>query len=379
MFVEHTFSHFKMNDTNQYPWPSRHICNGYWTDRQATPYPQPVWNTLNAPTNKPLIPLVCPYPALGWSPGWLMTPSFPVTPLALAPAPLYPFPTPVPTTEENDLPQLVTDSSPGQDDGPLYTPIQNPWSLLRPMSPYDNTAAPFLTPPALLEHRVSTPFLDVDDRLQTARLRARNEGTIPVLHMAGWKIKGRPSHWRSEYKPNISTRMKSFFEKPACASTIYTLHPLVSYKFPRQFPLLLDLRYSYTQTVFHSPERYCNTVDLYQLTTSPPTHEMQLYHPSLPWNIHIRASTPSGITINDVVFQLCHHLQAFIVDTDFYNDILSSGDRERFIDAYNLRNAGPAGGPAGGLRKVDFLGSQVLFRGLASTREGWLIKTTGLY
>ncbi|KAF9075417.1 hypothetical protein BDP27DRAFT_1257111 [Rhodocollybia butyracea] len=363
-----------MNNTNQYPWPTGHlhrpqsVDHGYWTGRQASPYPQPVWKTPNPPA-KSLVSSVYPYPTPGWSPGWLMTPSYPITPLA--PAALYPFPTPRPAPEEDDLPPLVPDSYSEQD--------VDPWGFSGPVPPYGYTATPLPTPPALLGYHIPTPLPEANDPLQAARLRARNEDTMPLLHMSRRKLKGRPPHWRSGYRPNPSTRMKSYFAKPVCTSTIHTLHPLVSYKFPRRFPLLLDLRCSHTQTVFHNPERYCNTVDLYQLATSPPTHEMELYHPSLPWNIHIRASTPSGITIYDVLFQLCHQLQAPIVETDFNNDILSSDDRERFIDAYHLRNAGSATGLAGGVRKVDFLGSHVLFRGLVRTREGWVIKTSSFY
>lgn len=132
-------------------------------------------------------------------------------------------------------------------------------------------------------------------------------------------------------------------------------------------------------TVFHNPERYSNTVDLYQLATTPPLHEMRLYHPLLPWDVDIRAGSSSGITICDILTQLCSYLQSSIVDVDYFNNVLSPGDREQLGYAYRLRNEGSQEGLAKGAYKVDFLGPQVLFRGLARTREGWLIKTTNFY
>jgi len=131
--------------------------------------------------------------------------------------------------------------------------------------------------------------------------------------------------------------------------------------------------------VFHNPERYLNVVDLFQLATTPPVPTLQLYHPLLPWYVDIQAGSTSGVTIYDILTQLCTSLQMPIADIDFRNDVLSSDDRERFTDAYNLRNSGSPEGLAKGISKVDFLGPNVLFRGLTRRREGWLIKTTSLY
>lgn len=128
--------------------------------------------------------------------------------------------------------------------------------------------------------------------------------------------------------------------------------------------------------MLYNPVRPCNTVDRLQFATDPPTHEMRLYHPFLPWDVHIRASSPSGITIQDILCQLYCQLQAPIVQTDCENDILSLDDKERLSNGY--RNS-ISRGLAGGVRKVDFLGLYVWFQGLARTREGWLIKTISLH
>ncbi|KAF9075134.1 hypothetical protein BDP27DRAFT_1212985 [Rhodocollybia butyracea] len=101
---------------------------------------------------------------------------------------------------------------------------------------------------------------------------------------------------------------------------------------------------------------------------------MQLYHPFLPWDIHIQASSTSGITIADILSQLYYQLQSSIVKTDYNNDVLSSDDKERLDSGYHRRNS-DSGGQAGTVRKVDFLGLDFFFQGLARTREGWLIKT----
>ncbi|KAJ4479392.1 hypothetical protein J3R30DRAFT_2755930 [Lentinula aciculospora] len=293
-------------------------------------------------------------------------------------APQYQYPTSHPP-EADDLPSLIPDSYNEEvHNSPIVTPNQThegfPLLPPGPVPPYGYVATPISAVPVLVspspgrrrKRRVSTL-----DPLQAARI---SDITIPIMHMARWRAAGRPAHWRPGYKPSALTRMGRCFAKPICISSIHELHPLISYKFPRHFPLLLDLRCPHTTTVFHNPERHSNMIDFHQLATNPPTHEMQLYHPLLPWYVDIRASTPSGITIGDILNQLCNSLETSIVQADFYNRALTSDNREQILNAYHLRNA-----KGSAMCRVDFLCSQFLFRGLTRTREGWLIRTSSLH
>ncbi|KAH7876914.1 uncharacterized protein C8R40DRAFT_1096415 [Lentinula edodes] len=357
-----------MNGNSPYGWPTGNIQrpqsvdHGHWSSGPPTPYPQFAQKlpTVTAPHLHPI----------PGTPSWVLTPLPSHFPL---PAPHYHYQTSPP--EVNELPPLTPDSNSGEDGNlPVVVSNPTPWGL----PPYGYSASPFPVMPVMgHRHHHQHPSMRVP--LYSARLRASSESTIPILHIPRWRIKGRPSHWRSGYKPSASTRVKICFSKPICASSVHTLHELISYKFPRQFPLQLDLRHPYTMTLFHNPERYSNIVDLHQLATSPPTHEMQLYHPLLPWHVDIRASTPSGITIGDILQQLCNSLRTQIEETDYSNDVLTWDEKHQIVDTYCLRNGGLPRSLAEGICRVDFLGPDVLFRGLTKTREGWLIKTTSLY
>ncbi|KAF5390538.1 hypothetical protein D9757_002599 [Collybiopsis confluens] len=341
-------------------------------------------------------PVTASYPLLFSTPG---TP-YPAYQLHSPPAP-------------DDLPPLIPDDeeyrwpAPPQQPAPpfsytLTTPIIPPgpsvppptphplaWPLPPPpITPYGYVATPLHTPiyPPRRSHRrrrrrqqqqqqqqqQCTPNPSpIDLPFYSARIRSLDETVVPLVSIPWSRSKGRPSHWRAGYRPTTSTMMKNCLTKPMCVSNRHNLNDLLQYQPPRTFALLLDLRSSYTTTLLHNPERYSTLVEMYQLATSPPTHEMKLYHPNLPYDVNIHASSSSGITVHDVLYQLCESLQEPIYQSDYYNDILSAEDRERLLFAYQLR-----GQPAGGLRKIDFLGSEVVFRGLRRTREGWYIKTT---
>ncbi|KAJ3971391.1 hypothetical protein EV361DRAFT_911568 [Lentinula raphanica] len=370
------------------PQSVHHAPHGQWISGPIMPYPQPTPKL----TPVPYLPYVHSLPA---TPSWIMTPLPPAPqPQLLRPTTQFQYPAPQPSPPRaDDLPPLILDPGSNEndddDDVPIATTNYPTWGFPPSPSgallPYGQsstlpvgTSAPttgVLNPQRRRKKRhVST----IHPAVQSARMRAMSETSIPILHIPRSRVEGRPSHWRLGYRPTASTRLKDCFSKLACVSSSYTLHWLISYKPRHSFPLLLDLRCSFTTVVFHNPDRHSNTVDFQQLATNPPTHEMQLYHPSLPWYVDIKASTSSGITIGDLLEQLCLSLEANVVQTDYYNNILCSDDREQIVNAYHLRNGGLPS-LARGIRRVDFLRSQVLFRGLTWTGNGWLIKTTSTY
>ncbi|KIK67908.1 hypothetical protein GYMLUDRAFT_36712 [Collybiopsis luxurians FD-317 M1] len=369
-----------MDQGNPYAWPTGNLQrpntveHAYFTGAPATPYPHPIYPPLTPRLDPISVPPVHPFPnqALG---SWFFTPVPTPFPIPTAPLPSYQIPTPAPPPAVEDLPPLVADVSREEDEFPVPTPYSYHWPLPSlppgPVPPLSYVATPVILPRRRRRRRKVPQIPASDITLQSARMRALDEKLVPILSVPRFRVKGRPSHWRTGYRPTVSVKMKSCLSKPACVSSTETLNLLLQYQPPRDFPLFLDLRSSYTTTLFSNPERPSTLVDMYQLATTPPTHEMKLYHPLLPWYIDVYASSSSGITVYDVLYQLCASLQDPIVHSDFYNDVITAEEREQVAYAYHLRGDLP-----GGMRKVDFLGPQIIFRGLRRTRDGWYIKTT---
>lgn len=123
--------------------------------------------------------------------------------------------------------------------------------------------------------------------------------------------------------------------------------------------------------------RLSNTIDFCQLITSPPIHEMTLWHRKLPWQIHIEASQPNGITIYDLFRQIHRQLQQPIAQEEYYTDELAPGDREALVMAFQMRCVIFPDQLKAGVRRIDFLGQEVCFIGLKRSvgYARWEIKT----
>ena len=122
--------------------------------------------------------------------------------------------------------------------------------------------------------------------------------------------------------------------------------------------------------------RLSNTIDFYQLTTTPPIHHMTLWHPKLPWQINIEASQPNGITIYDFFRQIHQQLHQPIAQEEYYTDELAADDREMLIMAFQSRCAVSPDQLSAGVQRIDFLGPEVCFIGLKHRRGGkWEFKT----
>ncbi|KAJ7204761.1 hypothetical protein GGX14DRAFT_308260, partial [Mycena pura] len=116
--------------------------------------------------------------------------------------------------------------------------------------------------------------------------------------------------------------------------------------------------------------------DLSQLATSYPVHRLRFYHPRLPWYIDVCASQLNGVLVGDVLHQMHEKLQQPISPSDFYNDVLSAGDREVITYAYRARCADRVDVLQQGVRWVDYLGPHVILRGIVAGKNGmWLMKT----
>lgn len=172
--------------------------------------------------------------------------------------------------------------------------------------------------------------------------------------------------------PNDST------DKNASGGHSYALNPLLRYTDQASHPVAYDLRADPAQLdiQFFDLLRPTNELDLLQLATSPPVDELCLWHPRLPWYVHVRASQANGVTIEDIVVQMHEQLSERIRHRDFYNDVLDPYDRELMATAYFYRCGTDFERLSKGMLRVDFLGLDVCFMGLAKSRNGmWEIKT----
>ncbi|KAF5371865.1 hypothetical protein D9615_009526 [Tricholomella constricta] len=190
----------------------------------------------------------------------------------------------------------------------------------------------------------------------------------------------RPDSWRIGYRsPHLARRLSRSVSRTVRTAVVpkedpYNLSPLLCYSSPSLHPLRHDLRQRPSFDIrFLNLKRPANEIDFHQLATSPPVNELCLYHPRLPWYIYVRASRPNGVTIEDIFTQIHQNLGKQVRKRDFYNEALSTLDREELSRAFH-RRGGPETGD--GVLRMDFLGSDMIFLGLAKSKHGlWEIKT----
>lgn len=209
-------------------------------------------------------------------------------------------------------------------------------------------------------------------------------GALSSIQLA----RGRPHDWRFGYKPPSKSYFRRHLESftvpykftttRSCILTPIRLNLLLLTPQADLPNILYDLRKPPTEDAISLPclNRPSNTIDFYQLITSPPIHHMTLWHRKLPWQINIEASHPNGITIYDFFQHVYQQLNQPIAQEEYYTDELAPGDRELLTMAYQIRCAlFPDHLPAG-VRRIDFLGREVCFIGLKRSRGGrWEFKT----
>ena len=122
--------------------------------------------------------------------------------------------------------------------------------------------------------------------------------------------------------------------------------------------------------------RQPDIIDLCQLITSPPIHHMTIWHRKLPWKINIEARQLNGITIYDFFRQIHQQLHQPITKEDYYANELTPSDREILRTAFQIRCAMFPDNSRAGVKRIDFLGQEVCFKGLKRCRNGnWEFKT----
>ncbi|TRM63735.1 hypothetical protein BD626DRAFT_495223 [Schizophyllum amplum] len=190
----------------------------------------------------------------------------------------------------------------------------------------------------------------------------------------------RPNDWRPDFRPK---RRKFSYRRLFSSSTTHlnrprTLHALLQHHPTKTPPITYDLRNTPAPDTVYLPlqHRTAALPDLYQLAFSPPAHAVTLLHPRLPWLVHVRAGSPAGITILDVLEGLHRALHRRIHAADLYNDVLGGDDRDAISAAFTARCGGDRELYAKGVKRVDFMSDDVFFCGLAKRANGiWEVKT----
>jgi len=198
----------------------------------------------------------------------------------------------------------------------------------------------------------------------------------------------KPRTWRKGYKSPSKRgigrylgNLTSFIMPNPSSFRLHRLHPLLSYRSRQPTSLVYNLRDlpgPESNLLIKALGRPADALDLYQLSTSPPTQRLLIWHPKLPWKIKIEASNrnSAGITIQDVLTGIYEQLQHPIEHHDFYTTGLVSADRELISAVFHERCAGDSREIGGGVRRVDFLGQEMCFVGLTRSRNGtWEMKT----
>ena len=163
--------------------------------------------------------------------------------------------------------------------------------------------------------------------------------------------------------------LKSFMSAArSCILSPLILNPLLVATQADPPNVLYDLRNPQIEKAIFFPclNRRPSTIDFYQLVTSPPIHNMTVWHQELPWKINIEVSQSNGITIYDFFYQIHQQFQLSIAQEEYYTDELAPGDREAFTMAFQIQCAMFPDQLLAGIRKIDFLGQEVCFIGLTN-------------
>ncbi|KXN83067.1 hypothetical protein AN958_01885 [Leucoagaricus sp. SymC.cos] len=258
---------------------------------------------------------------------------------------------------------------------PWWSPSAQPtWDLPRPRSAGPTPYAP----PS--PNRTGTPAYLIPDTWDETNLARR------------------PRDWRASYNPR-TTFLSSLSVLPSVLKNQsdvqeYTdpqkrrLSSLLGYHLthpPVQHDLRLDPR-DHSNPVLHARmstndhRRPFTELDMAQFATEPPASFLRLFHPKLPWYIDIRQTRPDGVTVSDVLSQLCALLAQQILPRHYWNDVLSEKDRADIAKAYRRRTNLLRSGNERGILWVDYLCGDVIFEGLAKAKGGiWEIKTRNAY
>ncbi|KAJ6495347.1 hypothetical protein C8R45DRAFT_900107 [Mycena sanguinolenta] len=200
-------------------------------------------------------------------------------------------------------------------------------------------------------------------------------------------LAARPSDWRHDYTPPRRFHFPSLFQGASGDRTKINLEhshlsPMLLMPNSRMPVMSFDLRSDdpfdpSNLELLAIGDRPFNPTDLLQFATIYPVSVLRFYHPRLPWYLDVRASQPNGILVADVLQQFHAMLHWPIQKPDFSNTVLNATDREGITGAYRNRCDVRVDIMQQGMRRVDFLGPDVILQGFVRGKNGmWLMKTT---
>lgn len=224
----------------------------------------------------------------------------------------------------------------------------------------------------------------------------QSPGTFSVVSTSALK-RERPANWRQDYFPPSASWFKRrllgiraiMTDEPTYLNTralvTYTrpvLNSLLRYPSPPPLTYFFDLRCNpFSAYLLHLPNSNgpVNHVHLLQVGSTPPAHDLRLWHHRVPWTIIVRSTHSNGILVSDILGNIYAQLMMPISSQDYYNESMTADDRERVETAYKVRCNGDIGLLRVGILRVDFLGSDVGFLGLARSWNGmWEIRTVDI-
>jgi len=145
-------------------------------------------------------------------------------------------------------------------------------------------------------------------------------------------------------------------------------------------PIYFDLRIhplhpaSSTLEFLHL-QRQHNELDFAQFATSPPSPELRLYHPRLPWYVDVMQSRTNGVTVYDVLVQMFEQLDMPITGKHWWNDEIDDVLRGKITAAFHERTGSNTDQVRRGVKRIDFLKGKFVFEGLVKGRNGmWEMK-----
>ncbi|KAJ7185452.1 hypothetical protein C8R46DRAFT_1060627 [Mycena filopes] len=203
----------------------------------------------------------------------------------------------------------------------------------------------------------------------------------------GEYVASRPPDWRHDYVPPRRSQLISRLKRVRSGKLRINLEhchltPLLLMPQSKVPVMSFDLRCDHpldpdNLELLTTSGRPFNATDLTQLATTRPVRRLRFYHPHLPWFLDVHNSQPNGVLVGDVLQQLHEKLHKPIKPHDFHNTVLNSSDREFITAAFRHRCDDRVDIMQQGVRRVDFLGAEVILQGFMEGRDGmWLMKTT---
>ena len=172
----------------------------------------------------------------------------------------------------------------------------------------------------------------------------------------------RPDHDVTLYPECYSDETTSVYNSGKSAQ----IHFLLAYSPTQQPPVPFDI----TQPPFQAPSHL-----FYEPATSPPLRHLIIIHPLLPWELSVRPSNGTYVSVQDVFNALYLDLSRPITRTEYdslESTLGGSLTRRRKVDmAYFARCGDREEERMAGVKRVDCLMGQTRFCGLLGIGEVW--------